>query len=64
MISGPPKYFTYNWYQADKSVNALADLSPEIVATGHGKLMEGREMRQQTWPSILLIALCRATAGM
>lgn len=47
VISGPPKYFTYDWYQADKSVNALADLSPEIVATGHGKPMAGQEMRQQ-----------------
>ncbi|OJV19182.1 MAG: MBL fold metallo-hydrolase [Dyadobacter sp. 50-39] len=47
VISGPPKYFTCDWYQADKSVNALADLSPEVVATGHGKPMEGREMRQQ-----------------
>jgi len=47
VVSGPPKYFTYDWYQADKSVNALADLSPEIVATGHGKPMEGKEMRQQ-----------------
>lgn len=47
IISGPPKYFTCDWYQADKSVNALADLSPEIVATGHGKPMAGREMRQQ-----------------
>ena len=47
VISGPPKYFTYDWYQADKSVNALADLSPEVVATGHGKPMAGREMRQQ-----------------
>lgn len=47
VVSGPPKYFTCDWYQADKSVNALADLSPEIVATGHGKPMYGREMRQQ-----------------
>lgn len=47
VISGPPKYFTYDWYQADNSVNMLADLSPEIVATGHGKPMAGREMRQQ-----------------
>jgi glyoxylase-like metal-dependent hydrolase (beta-lactamase superfamily II) len=47
VISGPPKYFTYDWYQADKSVNALADLSPEIVATGHGKPMAGQKMRQQ-----------------
>ncbi|WP_353721073.1 MBL fold metallo-hydrolase [Dyadobacter sp. 676] len=47
VISGPPRYFTCDWYQAEKSVNALADLSPEIVATGHGKPMAGREMRQQ-----------------
>lgn len=47
VVSGPPKYFTCDWYQADKSVNALADLSPEIVATGHGKPMAGQAMRQQ-----------------
>lgn len=45
-ISGPPKYFTYNWVSAARSVRSLADLNPEIVATGHGKPMRGQEMRR------------------
>jgi glyoxylase-like metal-dependent hydrolase (beta-lactamase superfamily II) len=45
-ISGPPKYFTYNWTSAAKSVRTLAELNPEIVATGHGKPMRGLEMRR------------------
>lgn len=45
-LHGPPKYFTYNWQSAEKSVKMLADLDPEIVATGHGKPMAGEEMRR------------------
>ena len=44
-VSGPPKYFTYNWDSAARSVRTLAALNPEIVATGHGKPMRGAEMR-------------------
>jgi glyoxylase-like metal-dependent hydrolase (beta-lactamase superfamily II) len=45
-LSGPPKYFTYNWSSAARSVCALAGLNPEVVATGHGKPMRGEEMRR------------------
>lgn len=45
-ICGPPKYFTYNWDSAARSVRALANLNPETVATGHGKPMRGAEMRR------------------
>lgn len=45
-ISGPPKYFTYNWNSAARSVRTLAELNPEIIATGHGKPMRGEEMRR------------------
>ena len=45
-LSGPPKYFTYNWTSAERSVKALADLNPETIATGHGKPMKGEEMRR------------------
>lgn len=45
-LSGPPKYFTYNWQSAAASVKKLAALEPDIVATGHGKPMKGEEMRQ------------------
>ena len=43
-LSGPPKYFTYDWEAAKHSVNAIANLKPEIIATGHGMPMEGREV--------------------
>lgn len=45
-LSGPPKYFTYNWGSAAHSVKQLAALEPAIVATGHGQVMDGEEMRQ------------------
>ncbi|HET9277386.1 MAG TPA: MBL fold metallo-hydrolase [Flavitalea sp.] len=45
-MSGPPKYFTYNWESAARSVRTLADLNPEVVATGHGKPMRGADMRR------------------
>lgn len=44
-LSGPPKYFTYDWKAAGVSVKNLAELEPAIVATGHGRPMEGEEMR-------------------
>jgi glyoxylase-like metal-dependent hydrolase (beta-lactamase superfamily II) len=45
-LQGPPKYFTYNWDSAERSVKLLASLEPSLVATGHGKTMEGEQMRQ------------------
>lgn len=48
-ISGPPKYLTYDWHQARESVRKLADLGPEIVATGHGRPMSGPEMRSDLY---------------
>ncbi|KQS26797.1 MBL fold metallo-hydrolase [Dyadobacter sp. Leaf189] len=47
IISGPPKYFTCNWLEAESSVEMLASLLPEVVATGHGKPMNGKEMQQE-----------------
>jgi glyoxylase-like metal-dependent hydrolase (beta-lactamase superfamily II) len=44
-LSGPPKYFTYDWEAAGNSVRKLADLGPITVATGHGKPMKGPEMQ-------------------
>jgi glyoxylase-like metal-dependent hydrolase (beta-lactamase superfamily II) len=46
-LSGPPKYFTCNWASAKLSILKLTALDPEIVATGHGKPMQGAEMRNQ-----------------
>lgn len=45
-LTGPPRYFTYDWDAAAKSVAKLADLEPEVVATGHGHPMRGEEMRK------------------
>jgi glyoxylase-like metal-dependent hydrolase (beta-lactamase superfamily II) len=44
-ISGPPKYFTYDWNAAERSVQELAALQPKVAATGHGKPMRGAELR-------------------
>lgn len=45
-IHGPPMYYTPDWRQARQSVARLAALEPELVVTGHGPAMAGREMRQ------------------
>jgi glyoxylase-like metal-dependent hydrolase (beta-lactamase superfamily II) len=44
-LSGPPKYFTYDWVLAKESVKKLMNLEPEIAATGHGRPMHGEELR-------------------
>lgn len=44
-LSGPPKYFTYDWKDSEKSVAKLATLNPSVAATGHGKPMHGEELR-------------------
>jgi glyoxylase-like metal-dependent hydrolase (beta-lactamase superfamily II) len=46
ILSGPPKYFTCDWQAAKHSVETLAALKPDVVATGHGKPMYGEEMQQ------------------
>jgi glyoxylase-like metal-dependent hydrolase (beta-lactamase superfamily II) len=45
VVSGPPKYFTYDWTAAEKSVIDLAALQPKVAATGHGRPMRGEELR-------------------
>jgi glyoxylase-like metal-dependent hydrolase (beta-lactamase superfamily II) len=46
-LYGPPMYFTYDWDAANASVKKLLLLTPETVATGHGRPMYGKEMRKQ-----------------
>ena len=46
IISGPPKYFTCDWKSAGISVRKLIGLHPQIVATGHGKPMIGKEFKK------------------
>ena len=45
-VHGPPMYFTPDWESAHRSVEALAALEPELVATGHGLPLRGEEMRR------------------
>jgi glyoxylase-like metal-dependent hydrolase (beta-lactamase superfamily II) len=45
IISGPPKYFTYDWRASKNSVMDLAALQPKVAATGHGRPMRGVELR-------------------
>ncbi|SFD02549.1 Glyoxylase, beta-lactamase superfamily II [Chitinophaga sp. CF118] len=44
IISGPPKYFTYDWLAAERSVKTLAGLRPSMVASGHGRPMGGNDL--------------------
>ncbi len=44
-IHGPPQYFTEDWVAAAESVRRLAALEPELVVTGHGRALQGAEMR-------------------
>jgi glyoxylase-like metal-dependent hydrolase (beta-lactamase superfamily II) len=46
-VNGPPAYFTPDWIAARQSVEHLASLNPEIVATGHGIPLRGQRMRQE-----------------
>jgi len=43
-LSGPPKYFTYDWEAAAASVKVLQELNPSIAVSGHGKPMRGNEL--------------------
>ena len=43
----PPAYFTSDWTSARRSVETLAALEPEVLATGHGRAMYGPEMRRE-----------------
>ena len=44
-LHGPPMYFTPDWAAAARSVAILADLDPEVAATGHGEPLRGGAMR-------------------
>jgi glyoxylase-like metal-dependent hydrolase (beta-lactamase superfamily II) len=46
-LNGPPAYFTPDWNAARDSVQHLASLNPEVVATGHGVPLRGERMRQE-----------------
>lgn len=45
-MHGPPAYFTQDWTASGESVRKLAALEPEVLATGHGIVLRGSQMRQ------------------
>lgn len=45
-MHGPPMYYTQDWQAAHETVVRLAALEPETVVTGHGRAMQGAEMRE------------------
>ena len=44
-MHGPPRYFTIDWAAAQRSVETLAQLDPDLVVAGHGRAMQGPGMR-------------------
>ncbi len=42
----PPAYFTPDWSAARRSVQTIAALNPEVLATGHGRVLRGESMRR------------------
>ena len=46
IVSSPPKYFTPDWGAAARSVRELADLEPNVLATGHGHSLYGDRARK------------------
>jgi len=43
----PPAYYTPDWTSARRSAETLAALEPEVLATGHGRVMSGAKMRRE-----------------
>ncbi len=41
----PPAYYTCDWAAARRSVETIAALEPEVLATGHGQVLGGQAMR-------------------
>lgn len=46
-VNGPPSYYTPDWVSAERSVQLLAALEPEIAATGHGIPLKGAQLRDE-----------------
>jgi glyoxylase-like metal-dependent hydrolase (beta-lactamase superfamily II) len=47
VVSRPPAFLTPDWDGARQSVQTLAALEPEVLATGHGRVLQGESMRRQ-----------------
>lgn len=46
-LHGPPAYYTQDWFSAAASVQKLAALNPDVLATGHGQPLLGSMMRDE-----------------
>jgi glyoxylase-like metal-dependent hydrolase (beta-lactamase superfamily II) len=46
-LHGPPAYFTQDWRSATQSVQRIASLNPEVLASGHGRPLRGGAMRDE-----------------
>jgi glyoxylase-like metal-dependent hydrolase (beta-lactamase superfamily II) len=46
-LNGPPRYLTTDWNAAEQSVNKLYVLKPDILISGHGKVMTGPDLRAE-----------------
>jgi len=44
-VNGPPRYLTTDWNAAWQSVRELHALNPNVVVSGHGPAMYGKELR-------------------
>ena len=44
-VRRPPAYFTINWPETRRSVEALAALQPSVLASGHDQPMSGAAMQ-------------------
>jgi glyoxylase-like metal-dependent hydrolase (beta-lactamase superfamily II) len=46
-MHGPPRYLTPDWQEAERSVNLLSELEPELLISGHGQPLKGIRMRER-----------------
>lgn len=46
-VSSPPPYYTCDWQSAERSVKKIAELSPRVLAAGHGIPMRGAQATAQ-----------------
>jgi glyoxylase-like metal-dependent hydrolase (beta-lactamase superfamily II) len=46
-MHGPPRYFTPDWEEAEKSVALVASLEPELIISGHGLSVKGQNAKHK-----------------
>jgi glyoxylase-like metal-dependent hydrolase (beta-lactamase superfamily II) len=48
-LAGPPRYSTWRWQVAKRSIETLAQLEPRVLACGHGPVMTGQDTARALW---------------